>query len=159
MVSTATPPIAPARSRSRGRSILRIVLALVLLVIVLVAVGMLWFRHAAYAALPQLDGAIKVSGLSAPVHVIRDAQGVPHITAASLHDLFFAQGYVTAQDRLWQMDLSRRHAAGELAEVFGERALQSDVTHRTLQLRHVAEDAAKRLNDRDRSFANAYAAG
>jgi penicillin amidase len=159
MVSTATPPIAPARRRSRGRSILRILLALVLLVVVVVAGGMLWFRHAAYAALPQLDGSVKVSGLTTPVRVVRDAQGVPNITAASLHDLFFAQGYITAQDRLWQMDLSRRHAAGELAEVFGERALQSDVTHRTLQLRHVAEDAARRLNDRDRSFADAYAAG
>src|SRR4051812_4861250 len=101
MVSTATPPIAPARRRSRGRFFVRILLALVLLVVVVVAGGILWFRHAAYAALPQLDGAMKVSGLSAPVHVVRNAQGVPNITAASLHDLFFAQGYVTAQDRLW----------------------------------------------------------
>src|SRR5947209_19599919 len=156
MVSTATPPIAPARSRSRGRSVLRVLIALFLLVVVLIVAAMLWFRHAAHAALPQLDGSIKVSGLTAPVHVIRDAQGVPHITAASLHDLFFAQGYVTAQDRLWQMDLSRRHAAGELAEVFGERALQSDVTHRTLQRRNMDEYAANHLSGCDSSFYIAY---
>ncbi|HZY74397.1 MAG TPA: penicillin acylase family protein, partial [Edaphobacter sp.] len=70
-------------------------------------------------SLPQFDGTLPVAGLSAPVIVQRDAHGVPHIRAATLDDLIFAQGYVTAQDRLWQMDLLRRHAAGELAEILG----------------------------------------
>src|SRR5690242_4268912 len=61
-----------------------------------------WFYLAASAALPLLDGTLAIAGLSQPVTVTRDAQGVPHITAANLDDLYFAQGFVTAQDRLWQ---------------------------------------------------------
>ena len=69
----------------------------------------------ARSALPQLDGTLGVSGLAAPVTVRRDGHGVPTIAAATLEDLFVAQGYVTAQDRLWQMDMLRRFAAGDLA--------------------------------------------
>ncbi len=61
----------------------------------------------------------RLSGLSAPVTVTRDSHGVPTIEAATLEDLFFAQGYVTAQDRLWEMDVMRRFAGGELSEVLG----------------------------------------
>ena len=66
----------------------------------------------AKAALAQIDGEIKVPGLRAPVQVVRDTWGVPHITAQSADDLFFAQGYVMAQDRLWQMEMWRRAAEG-----------------------------------------------
>jgi penicillin amidase len=159
MVTTATPTITPAGRRSRWVTLGRVLLVLVVLIAVLIGAAVLWFRHAAYAALPQVDGTIHVAGLSAPVKVIRDAQGVPHISAASLHDLFLAQGYVTAQDRLWQMDMTRRYAAGELSEVLGERALKSDTTQRILGLRQVADEAAKRVTDRDRAFGEAYAAG
>ena len=79
-----------------------------------------WFYRAARSALPQLDGQIAiVPGLTAPVTVIRDGLGVPHLQANQLDDLFMAQGYVTAQDRLWQLDMIRRYAAGELSEVVG----------------------------------------
>ncbi len=64
--------------------------------------------YVAHSALPQLDGRLQISGLAAPVTVTRDRHGVPTIEAATLDDLFFAQGYVTAQDRLWQMDVMRR---------------------------------------------------
>ena len=93
--------------------------------------------------LPQLDGSLTVYGLAAPVTVERDARGVPHIHASSLDDLVFAQGFVTAQDRLWQMDLLRRHAAGELAAILGRSMLGHDRLQRTLQLR-----AARRPRDR-----------
>ncbi|PYX78497.1 MAG: penicillin acylase family protein, partial [Acidobacteria bacterium] len=89
-------------------------------------------------ALPQLDGHLKVTGLSAPVTVTRDRHGVPTIEAANLEDLFIAEGYVTAQDRLWQMDAMRRFAAGELSEVFGEGQLPHDRLQRILGLRAVA---------------------
>jgi VIT1/CCC1 family predicted Fe2+/Mn2+ transporter len=69
-----------------------------------------WVYFMARSALPQLDGTLKVSGLAGPVRVIRDGHGVPTIEAASLDDLFFAQGFVTAQDRMWQMDVMRRFA-------------------------------------------------
>ena len=81
-----------------------------LLLIVLVVFGGLggYAFYAAHSALPQLDGRLQVNGLAAAVTVTRDSHGVPTIDAATLEDLFFAQGYVTAQDRLWQMDMMRR---------------------------------------------------
>ena len=114
---------------------------------------------AARDALPQLDGTRPIAGLSAPVTVRRDAQGVAAITAASLNDLFFAQGYVTAQDRLWQMDMSRRYAAGELAEVMGGDYLKLDLTQRVLGLRQVSEMAVSQLSARDRQYMESYAQG
>src|SRR5450432_321893 len=81
---------------------LRIVFWVLLLVIIAGTLAFFWFYNAARSSLAQLDGTISLAGLQAPVSVVRDAHGVPHITAANLEDLFFAQGYVTAQDRLWQ---------------------------------------------------------
>ena len=145
------------------RKPIRLVLnALIILVavIALLSIGAaLWFRSIAVAALPQLDGEIRVDGLSAPVTVIRDSHGVPTINAASLEDLFFSQGYVTAQDRLWQMDMTRRYAAGELSAVMGKSMLETDIYQRHLGLRKVAQLAAANLTPRDRSFLEAYARG
>ena len=64
---------------------------------------------------PQLEGSIALPGLKSVVTVIYDARGVPNISASSMEDLFYAQGYVTAQERLWSMDMYRRYAAGELS--------------------------------------------
>ena len=83
----------------------------VLLVVLIAAVW--WLYGIARSPLPQLDGRVTVPGISSKIRVVRDEQGVPTIEAATLEDLFFAQGYVTAQDRLWQMDIMRRAAAGE----------------------------------------------
>ncbi len=69
--------------------------------------------------LPRTSGTLRFSGLSARVEVKRDSLGIPHITAENLADLLFAQGYVHAQDRLWQMDFNRRLTSGRLAEVLG----------------------------------------
>ena len=130
-----------------------------LLCLVALAGAAAWFFPAARAALPQLDGTRPVAGLSAPVTVLRDAHGVPAITAGSLTDLFFAQGYVTAQDRLWEMDMSRRYAAGELAEEMGGNYLKLDIAQRVLGLRQVAEMAVSQLSARDRQYMEAYARG
>ncbi|HEY7786691.1 MAG TPA: penicillin acylase family protein, partial [Pyrinomonadaceae bacterium] len=73
----------------------------------------------------------KIAGLKQPVTVRRDERGIPYITANNDEDLAFAQGYVTASDRLWQMDLFRRSARGELAEILGNNALDEDKRHRT----------------------------
>ena len=137
----------------------RIVRWLVLAVFVILA-GMVGYGYyVAHSALPQLDGGLQVSGLSAPVTVTRDRQGVPTIEAASLGDLFFAQGYVTAQDRLWQMDLMRRFASGELSEVLGEDTLKLDREQRILGLRAAARKSIEMASPRDRSFFEAYARG
>ena len=117
-----------------------------------------WFYSAARASLPQLDGSVRVA-ISAPATVIRDAHGVPHITAANMEDLLFAQGYVTAQDRLWQMDMTRRYVAGELAEVLGPDYVKSDRYQRTLGMRQVAQRAASAMSDTDRRLLDAYARG
>ena len=132
---------------------------LALIVLAIGAVAALWARSLALRALPQLDGQLPVAGLTAPVSVLRDAQGVPHITAANEHDLLFAQGYVTAQDRLWQLDVSRRWAAGEAAEIFGASQLDHDREQRILGIRQVAERAAAALDSTERTRWQAYADG
>src|SRR5215471_7176616 len=80
----------------------------------------------ASAVLAQLEGEIKVAGLKEPVEVLRDRWGVPHIYAQNAEDLFFAQGFVAAQDRLFQIDLWRRVGVGETAEVVGKEGLEAD---------------------------------
>lgn len=84
---------------------------------------------------PQTSGILKVAGLHGPVSVVRDGWGVPHITAATLDDLFFAQGFVQAQDRLFQMDLWKRSVQGRLAEVLGANFIQRDSMTRRIQFR------------------------
>jgi penicillin amidase len=151
------------RSRRRGsrwlRGFARAVVCLVLLAVVAVAAGVLWLRAATRAALPVLDGDIQLSGLSAPVTVRRDAHGVPHIEAATQEDMFFAQGYVTAQDRLWQMDLYRRNAGGELAEVLGASLLKHDIAQRVLGFRRTAQRIYDNLPADDRRRLDAYTRG
>ena len=89
----------------------------------------------AHRALATIDGELKAPGLKAPVEVIRDEWGVPHIYAENDDDLFFAQGYVMAQDRLWQMEMWRRWREGRLAEVFGPEALDYDRRTRLMRFR------------------------
>jgi penicillin G amidase len=144
---------------SRRSTGLRILLWL-LLIVILLAVGVIGFGYfTARAALPQLDGQLQVKGLSAAVKVTRDSHGVPAIEAATLEDLFLAQGYVTAQDRLWQMDIMRRFGAGELSEILGEDTLKMDREQRILGLRAAARKSLQTASPRDRSYFDAYARG
>ncbi len=146
----------------RGRRLrlgLFAVTALLLLAVVAAFAARAWLRHAGVAALPQIDGNLSIAGLSAPVRVDRDAHGTPHITAQSMDDLLFAQGFATAQDRLWQMDMLRRHAAGELAEVLGSSLLEHDRTQRYLQLRATADRGVTTLNPAERHALEMYANG
>src|SRR5947209_13055490 len=174
----ATTVAAPAARKSFLGVAFRIILWILLLVIVAGTLAFLWFYNGARSALPQLEGTISLAGLQAPVSVVRDTHGVPHITAANLQDLFFAQGYVTAQDRLWQMDLTRRAVGGEMAEIFPASSgppqavsrataavrprqtwVDYDKQQRIMRLRVVAERVAQQLPARDRQFFQAYAKG
>ncbi|HEX6466139.1 MAG TPA: penicillin acylase family protein [Terriglobales bacterium] len=155
-MATAPTSLKPTSLLLRRRTVILVVLGPLLLFFFAIGAGIYW---KARRALPQLDGSIAVPGLSAPVRVVRDAQGVPHIAAATLDDLFFAQGYVTAQDRLWQMDAGRRYAAGELAEVLGPALLKHDVIQRYLQIRNTAQRGVAALDPRDRKFLEDYARG
>ncbi len=144
---------------SRRSPVPRILRWIILCILLILAAGLLVGWFIAHAALPQLDGRLRVAGLSAPVTVTRDAQGVPAIEAATLNDLFFAQGYVTAQDRLWQMDIMRRYGSGELSEILGEDTLKLDREQRILGLRAAAAKSLAMLNPRDRACFEAYARG
>lgn len=115
-----------------------------------------WFI---YRPLPQLDGNISLPGLQKEVTVDRDGWGVPHIRAASAEDAAEAQGYVMAQDRLWQLDLLRRVARGQLSEILGERTLQIDKDFRMLGLGRVADREATTLEPEPRKLLEAYARG
>jgi len=150
--TTLAAPRRPARLLLRG---LAVVLVLLLMA---AAAAAWWFYSAAQASLPQLDGSVRLA-ITAPVTVIRDAHGVPHITAANMEDLLFAQGYVTAQDRFWQMDMTRRYVAGELAEILGPDYVKSDRYQRTLGMRQVAQHAAATASGTDRRLLDAYARG
>jgi penicillin amidase len=153
-----TPEQAALQSRRR-----RIGISLTLLVVLLATIGFViarhWLRQTMSDSLPQLDGAITLPGLSAPVTIQRDNHGVPHIRAASLDDLLIAQGFVTAQDRLWQMDAIRRHASGTLAEIFGPALLTHDRLQRTLQLRVAADRAIAALPPDQLHLLQQYTAG
>ncbi|HKH97687.1 MAG TPA: penicillin acylase family protein [Candidatus Sulfotelmatobacter sp.] len=146
-------------SISRRSSLSRILWLLLLAVLVMAAGAFAYAYFVVQSALPQLDGQLQVSGLAAPVTVTRDGHGVPTIEAATPEDLFFAQGYVTAQDRLWQMDVMRRAGSGELSEILGEKALKLDREQRILGLRAAAKKALQTLSARDRGFFEAYARG
>jgi penicillin amidase len=157
IAGSATP-----KRRGSGRW-LRVLGIIVALLIVLAAAFFFYERYNVGKQmrenLPQLDGSLTVYGLTAPVTVERDAHGVPHIHAGSLDDLVFAQGFVTAQDRLWQMDLLRRLTGGDLAAIFGSSMLAHDRLERSLQLRTAASNAAAALPADQKHWLQVYARG
>ena len=110
-------------------------------------------------SLPRTDGTITLPGLEAQVEVIRDKWGVPHIYASSTHDLFFAQGFVHAQDRLWQMEVNRRLARGRLAELFGAVALETDRATRTFGFDRLGRTDYDQAGPLVRGVIDAYTAG
>lgn len=134
-------------------------IALLLLAVVGVVAGVVWLKGAMRQQLPTLDGQLQLPGLSAPVVVRRDARGVPHIQAANVDDLLEAQGFVVAQDRLWQMDMARRFAAGELAELLGPGVVEHDKLQRVLQIRSTAEHLTATMPDDQRHLFEAFAKG
>ncbi len=138
------------------RTILRLLLWIAGIVAVLVATAIWWF---VYRPLPQLDGSAVVPGLHSDVTVERDNWGVPHIRAASVEDLAEAQGYVTAQDRLWQMDLLRRAARGQLSEVLGPATLKIDKDFRLLNFSRSADVDFGMMSPEVRRIMEAYARG
>jgi penicillin G amidase len=115
----------------------------------------LWLRR----SLPRRQGTVLMPGLKETVDVYVDDRGVRHVYANNSHDLYLAQGYVTAQDRLWTMDLYRRVASGQLAEVLGDNVLHLDRHFRTLGLRRAAEASLDRLSPETRAVLEAYATG
>lgn len=111
------------------------------------------------ASLAQLDGSVTAAGLHAEVTVVRDAQGVPTISGSNRDDVAYAAGYVHGQERFFQMDLLRRSGAGELAELFGARALPSDRSNRFHRFRARADAAVAAMGPAERRLLERYVAG
>ncbi|MEM7188390.1 MAG: penicillin acylase family protein [Pseudomonadota bacterium] len=110
-------------------------------------------------SLPDYEGQLTLKGLDGPVTIIRDAHAVPHIRAGSDHDAFFALGLVHAQDRLWQMELSRRAAQGRLSALLGDRTIETDLLMRTLDLYGYASRALQYQSPETLAVLDAYSAG
>ena len=143
----------------RRRMRLWIGIALGILILLLLAGGALAFYRASRQPFPQTHGTLRLPGLRAPVTVIRDRWGVPHIYASNLHDLFMAQGFVHAQDRFWQMEFWRHIGTGRLSEMLGKTTLNQDRFIRTLGWNRAAQQDLERLGPEERAILEAYAAG
>ncbi len=141
------------------------ILGILLIVLALVVVGVLAYfklylpNRVAKQSFPQIDGQLQAAGLDAQVDIYRDQMGIPHIYATTQHDLFFAQGFVHAQDRFWQMDFWRHIGSGRLSEMFGAGQLETDSFLRTLGWRQTAEQEYQQLSPNAKSIVDSYAEG
>lgn len=138
---------------------LRLLLSAVSVLVLVAVVAAAWFYTRVRASLPQLEGSASLTGLSAPVTIARDANGVPVVRGRTRADVSQALGWLHAQDRFFQMDVLRRTSAGELAELFGERALPLDRAHRLHGFRARAQQALAALPAEDRALLDRYTAG
>ena len=158
-VSHPPPPDDPhTRWRDRPGWVRGAAYTAVLVTIALVVAGFLAV-DTVRKSFPQTSGTLQVPGLSAEVTVVRDAHGVPQIYADTAEDLFFAQGFVQAQDRFFEMDVRRHITAGRLSEMFGEDTLETDKVVRTLGWRRVAEQELDRLSPETMTYLEAFSDG
>lgn len=132
-------------------------IALLVLVVVVLggSGGYLWLCR----SLPQTSGDIRVRGISGPVTIVRDRDGVAHITGTTDADAVFGLGFVHAQERLWQMEVQRRIGHARLSEIFGATTLQTDKFLRTLGVARAARSALERLDSETLAWLEAYTAG
>ncbi|MCL5428542.1 MAG: penicillin acylase family protein [Chloroflexi bacterium] len=136
-----------------------ILLGLLALVALIVLGAGIYVYAAVDDSFPQTDGEITLEGLDGPVDIFRDQAGIPHIYASTEHDLFFAEGYIHAQDRFWQMDFQRHTSAGRLSEMLGDATLDIDTFLRTLGWERVAKQELEMLDTQSMAMLEAYSAG
>lgn len=137
----------------------KIVLGILFSVAALSIVGYFALRYLVIKSFPVYDGELQMSGLHHPVKIYRDEYGVPHIFARDQHDVFFAQGYVHAQDRLWQMDLSRRAGEGRLSEILGTQTIKFDKMLKTIGFKQIAERLEMQISPASKEILQSYAEG
>ncbi|HET6563388.1 MAG TPA: penicillin acylase family protein [Marmoricola sp.] len=161
-VSESAPADAPEEPRPRWRERPRwlrwTAYVAVLLVLALVA-GAVFAYATVRRSLPQTEGTITLDGLDADVTVVRDDAGVPQLYADTAHDLFFAQGFVQAQDRFFEMDVRRHITSGRLSEMFGPTTLETDKVVRAMGWRRIAEREVNRLRPEALAYLEAFSAG
>lgn len=150
------PPSSTKKKRKNWKKIIYITLTLLLVFAVGGTLTAGWYLH---RPLPDSEGTLTFSGLREPVDVYRDNRGVPRILAKNPQDLYYAQGLVTAQDRLFQMEMSRRLASGRLSEVVGEKAVDQDRFFRTFGLRRAAEASLSSYSGEALNALKSYAQG
>jgi penicillin G amidase len=144
------------RKRKKWKRILGISVLILVLLLAAVCGYVYWLVH---KSLPVISGRLVIDGLQQQVSVWRDENGVPHIEAKNERDLYIAQGYVTAQDRLFQMDLSRRQASGQLSEVIGDVTIDRDKFFRAFGLRRAAEASWDAYTNEAKRMLEWYAQG
>ncbi|HEX7065482.1 MAG TPA: penicillin acylase family protein, partial [Bacillales bacterium] len=142
-----------------GRRSWKVVLIILVIIFLLIGAGLVYGYWTLQRNLPMTEGTLTLSGLREPVTVYRDKNGLPHIKAENMHDLFIAQGFVTAQARMFQMDLSRRQASGTLSEVVGEATVERDKLFRTLGLRRWAKNSLPVYSEHAQDVLQWYADG
>lgn len=152
-------PVQAPRRRSIGRIVGVVAFSLVAVVLLTGALAAGFGAWTIQRSFPQVSGELALDGLDGEVTVQRDALGIPVITAGDSHDLFFAQGYVHAQDRFWEMDFRRHVTSGRLSELFGQSQLGTDRFLRTLGWRAVAEEEVAALDETTRGYYDSYAEG
>ncbi len=138
------------------KRILQIVLIVVILLVAVGSLGGYWFITKSH---PPINGQVQVKGLKSKVEIVRDPLGVPHIYADNVDDLFFAQGYVEAQDRLWQMEYNRRIGHGTLSDIFGATTIKTDRFLRTMGLGRAARADIAAMSESDKRPLQAFANG
>lgn len=136
-------------------------IALLAAVVLIVGGGVGYYQWIISRPQPKVDGEMKAAGLKERVEILRDANGKPHIYAKNMHDLFFAQGYVQAQDRWWQMEFFRKTCGGRIQELTGKKAtlVNADIYLRSLGLYKVAEGEYNSYPPEDRATLNAFVSG
>lgn len=150
--------------KKAGKFLGRGLILIVVLALIVTSGGLFYFKSylpntVAQKSFPQIDGEIQLDGLDGAVDIYRDRMGIPHIYASTTHDLFFAQGYVHAQERFWQMDAWRHIGSGTLSEMFGKAQVETDSFLRTLGWKRVAEKEWEQLSPGAKKIAQAYTDG
>ncbi|MFS0673933.1 penicillin acylase family protein [Ornithinibacillus sp. 179-J 7C1 HS] len=149
----------PEVEKEKKRNVKKILLWTLVTIIGLGIIAIIFVNVYINKSLPQLEGEIEIDILQDEVAVITDENGVPHIRAKNDRDLYIAQGYVQAQQRMFQMELSRRQASGTLSEVIGELSVNQDKYFRTLGLRRAAEDSYEVYSDESKEVLDWFALG
>jgi penicillin amidase len=150
--------------KKAGKILGSVLIGVLILAIIAAGGGFYYFKSylpntVAPKSFPQIDGEIQVDGLDGPVDIYRDSMGIPNIYATTSHDIFFAQGYVHAQERFWQMDAWRHIGSGRLSEMFGSGQAETDAFLRTLGWRQTAEAEWDGLSADTKAILQDYADG
>jgi penicillin amidase len=133
-------------------------LALAPLVVAAIAFA-LWVQAAVSASAAVESGTLTGAGVGAPVRIVRDGRGIPHVRAANERDLFYGEGYAEGSDRLFQLDVYRRAVSGRLSEIFGPSLLDYDERSRAFDVEGAVADEERSLGPRERDDLVAFAAG